>query len=368
MDAAKENYLRNIYFDPQKPASFSGVNKLYDYVKQEGEFNIRREEVEKWLQSQEVHTTNRLVKQNIKRRRVIVPNIDYMWDADVANLKDFSKQNNGIGYFLLVIDIMSRFVWCEPLKSPSGPNVKQAFINIFEEGRKPVNLRTDKGSEFNNELMQKLFKEGNINHFVTQNEVKANYAERAIQTVKGKIMRYLRAKQSHKWSDQLGNVTFSYNNTVHRSIKQKPASVTKEDENRLWKHLYLKNHPLPNKKKKKFFKFNIGEVVRISRLRHPFQRYYSDHWTTEFFYIHTRDFKQFIPAYTLKDYFGDPITGMFYEPELQRIYVDENTVYKIEKIEDTRTVRRKKESQIKWMGWPKKFNSWIPSSEVKDYK
>ena len=142
-------------------------------------------------------------------------------------MRDYSDENEGFGYFLLAIDIMSRFVWCQPMLTPSGEEVEKAFKNIFKDGRFPERIRTDQGTEFSNETVQDFFKSYEIEHFVTQNEVKANYAERAIQTIKGKIMRYIRAKQSLKWVDQLEKFTLSYNNTIHRSIKQTPASVTK---------------------------------------------------------------------------------------------------------------------------------------------
>ena len=77
----KEDYLKQIYFSPSRASSFGGVDKLYNYVKEKGKYNISRKEIEKWLKSQEVHTTNLLTKRFIKRRRVIVPYLDYLWDC-----------------------------------------------------------------------------------------------------------------------------------------------------------------------------------------------------------------------------------------------------------------------------------------------
>ena len=224
---------------------------------------------------------------------------------------------------------MSRFVWCQPVQSPSGENIVEVLQHIFKKGRIPERIRTDKGTEYSNEEVKELLKSYNIKHFVTQNEVKANYAERAIQTIKGKIFRYMRAKQTNKWVDQLQQFTQSYNNTYHRSIKQSPATVSKKDENKLWEILYSsKKLSLP---KKLSYKFKIGDIVRISHIRKPFQRYYSEHWTNEVFYVKDRNMQEYIPVYTLTDYAKDPIKGIFYEPELQKVHVDENTVYNIEK-------------------------------------
>lgn len=368
MDPEKQKYLNEIYFNPKKAASFSGINKLFHHVQKKRKFKFTREEIAKWLQSQEIHTTNRLVqRKRFKRRVVIAPYIDYMWDIDTASLKNYAKKNKQYGYFVLAIDIMSRFIWTIAIKTPSGEEIVKALKTFFKTGRVPELLRSDQGTEFKNEKVKKVYEVYNINHFVTQNEVKANYAERAIQTIKSKLVRYMRSKQTHKWIDALDDVTTAYNNTFHRSIRQTPGSVTKKDEVKLWKLLY-------NQKSKRTsvgehsFKFNINDVVRISRLRQSFQRYYSEHWSNELFIIRGRSMKQYIPTYTLTDYGSEPITGIFYESELQKVFVDENTTYRIEKVLKQRTMNRRKESLVKWLGWPTKFNSWIPTKDILSYK
>lgn len=361
----KENYLKQIYFNPSRPASFGGIDKLNQYVKEKGKYKISRKEIKNWLQSQEVHSTNLLPKYFTRRRRVIVPYIDYMWDIDTASLLDYAKENSGYGHFVLSIDIMSRFVWCVAVITPSGKQIKQALQNIFKSDRLPERVRTDKGTEYTNKQVETFFEENDIKHFVTQNEVKANYAERAIQTIKGKIMKYMRAKQTKEWVSQLQNITTSYNNTFHRSIKQSPASVTKKDENKIWEILYsLKKFPFP---KKVSYKFQKDDIVRISKLRQPFQRYYNEHWTNELFIIKDRNIQQYIPIYHLTDYAKEDIAGIFYENELQKVFVNENTVYNIEKVIKERINNGKKESLIRWVGWPKKFDSWILSREIKLY-
>lgn len=361
----RENYLKQIYYTPSRPASFGGVDKLYQYISNRRKYNISREDIKKWLQSQEVHSTNLLNKYYIKRRQVIVPYIDYMWEVDTASMRDYSKYNNDFGYFVILIDIMSRYVWGRAVKTPKGEQVKEVFKDVFKKGRQPERIRSDKGTEFTNKEVQSFLKDKNIKHFVTQNEVKANYVERSIRTIKGKIMRYMRAKHTKKWVDQLQNIINSYNNTYHRSIKQTPNSVDKKDENKLWELSYsLSKVSLP---KKLTYKFNIGDIVRISRLRQPFQRYYNEHWTNELFIIRERNMYQYIPTYQLTDYAKDLIEGIFYENELQKAYVDDKTTYNIEKIIKERMNNGVKESLIRWMGWPKKFDSWIPSKSVKKF-
>ena len=77
----------------------------------------------------------------------------------------------------------------------SGNEVVCALSKIFKE-RLPETMCLDKGTDFLGHKVQSLFKSYFICHFVTPNEVKANYAERAIKTIKGKIYKYVTYKQS----------------------------------------------------------------------------------------------------------------------------------------------------------------------------
>ena len=56
MNSAKEEYLKNLYFDPSHPASFSGPNKLYRIVKREGKFKIGKKNIKQWLQDQDEYS------------------------------------------------------------------------------------------------------------------------------------------------------------------------------------------------------------------------------------------------------------------------------------------------------------------------
>ena len=54
------------------------------------------------------------------QRRVNVNAIDEIWAADLIDMQEFSKDNNGIKYLLTVIDIFSKFVLIVPLKRKTG--------------------------------------------------------------------------------------------------------------------------------------------------------------------------------------------------------------------------------------------------------
>ena len=107
--------------------------------------------------------------------------------------------------------------------------------------------------------------------------------------------------------------------------------------------------------------FRVGDRVRISHARRPFKKGYLPQWTEEVFEV-TRVFQDSIgpTTYKLKELDGTLITGTFYQEELQKVHVDDDTVWRIEKV----LKRRGNRLYVQWKGWPKKYNSWFHRDQV----
>ncbi len=176
MVLSDEQYLSHIYYDPKHPASFSSPVKLYEAIKDEGKRKISLATIKKWLSGEDTYTFHRFIRKPFKRRHIIVDGIDSQWDMDVMDMQPNSKDNDGVKYILLAIDIFSRFVFLQPLHSRKAIDILTAMKVMYKK-RKPEFLRTDKGNEFVNAPVTKYLKDNGIVHFVTQNETKANYAE-----------------------------------------------------------------------------------------------------------------------------------------------------------------------------------------------
>ena len=99
----------------------------------------------------------------------------------------------------------------------------------------------------------------------------------------------------------------------------------------------------------------------------PIDREYSQKWTGELFKIDTRFIREGVPVYTILDWDGERVDGTFYEPELQPVTIDPTTEYRVEKILKRRVRNKRKEVLVRWLHWPKKYDSWIPEADVKDY-
>ena len=362
-----DTYLRNIYYNVISPASFSNLNKLWDYIKTEKNKpkNLSKAKLKKWLSYQDtvsVHTPSRL---NFPREKIIVSALDQAWDMDLADLGNLKKYNDNITFILVVIDLLSRYCWLRPLKTKKAEEVQQAIKDIFnQDGRKPLRLRSDSGREFNNKILKDYLQTKDVHYFTTFSEKKANYAERLIRTIKGKLFKFMYDRQTFRYVDVLQDIAISYNNTIHSSIKMAPANVTKNNDLELYMQIYM---PYVNKIARKAikFSFNVGDWVRVSHSKHPFSKSYDEQFSEEIFTIRDR-ISSFPPRYLLEDSLGENIEGSFYEQELVFVPRDDDREYKIEKIIKYRKLNTK-EALVKWYGYSAKFNTWVPVNQVKSY-
>ena len=67
-------------------------------------------------------------------------------------------------------------------------------------------------------------------------------------------------------------------------------------------------------------------------------------------------------TYRIKDTKDELIKGSFYEPELQ---ATKQSSFRVEKILKRRKTKSgKKEVYVKWLGYSKDFNQWIPEEDI----
>ena len=352
-----DDYLSSVYYDPKRPGGFGGAERLYKDVKKEGKFAISRKEIKEWLMKQDTYTLHKPMRRHFKRNRVIVGGIDQQWQMDLADMQSMQTFNDGYRYLLVCIDVFSKYEWVVPLKDKTGPTLVEAFKVITASGRKPEKIMTDQGTEFLNKHFRALMKEEDIELYNTYNETKASIVERLIRTLKTKMWRYFTAKKTMRYVDMLPDMVHSYNHSVHRSIKTKPVDVTAENEKKVWHTLY--DHDTVKNVK---YKFKIGDQVRISKMKLTFEKGYLPNFSKEIFTI-SKQIPCDPPVYKLKDLDGEELKGTFYEKELQKI-IKEDDVYEIEKILKKRGRGNNVHYLVKWLGYPNKFNSWVPASEL----
>ena len=108
---------------------------------------------------------------------MVVFGIDEQWAADLVEVQTL-RYNKGSRYLLTVVNVFSKYAWVRRLPYKTGEQVKKAFVDIFKEGCKPLNIQTDDGKEFCNKTVSDLFETHNINHFSTHGDTKSSVVER----------------------------------------------------------------------------------------------------------------------------------------------------------------------------------------------
>ena len=112
------------------------------------------------------------------------------------------------------------------------------------------------------------------------------------------------------------------------------------------------------------YAFKVDDKVQISTIRKPFQREYETKWSAEIFKIQQRFLRQGLPIYNIVDWDDQPVEGTFYQKELQKVVATAENLFKIEHVIKYKGHGKNKEALVKWKGWPKMFNSWIPASSL----
>ena len=164
--------------------------------------------------------------------------------------------------------------------------------------------------------------------------------------------------------DHLQDFANSYNKSRHSSIGMAPENVSKENEVRVWHQLYWPSAQPQTKTPK--FKFQVGDYVRLTYLRRAFHREYDQNWTGEIFKVSRKYIRGGLPIYNVQDFNHEDIQGSFYQDELQHVIIKDDQLWKVDKILKQRKRRGKTEYLIRWLYWPKSFDSWVDANDIVD--
>ena len=248
--------LKNYYYNVEEDSSFSNAQILFKKAKKRFP-NLKLTDVKEWLNSQDVHQISKRPKR-VRTNPIVSKTIDHIWQADLVEIKNF-KENDNIKYLLVCIDNLSKFLWVRKLVNKKKETILTAFDDIISRsGSKPHILSTDSGSEFRNFLFKNYCKDRKIHQFMVKAPRKAYLAERVIQTIEGKIQKYLLFHDNLRFIDVIDKIVLNYNNTRHSRTHFKPIDVTHLNEREVFQHLYKKRHEMEAQL------FEVGDRVRVS--------------------------------------------------------------------------------------------------------
>ncbi|CAD6239803.1 GSCOCG00012570001-RA-CDS, partial [Cotesia congregata] len=202
-----DNSTPKQYYDPSNPMSYSGARNLVEKFKK----NIPEEKINDWLATQDAYTRHRPTRRKVPRLHYNVNNIDDVWEADLVKIKFLKTYDDGVSFILVVIDVLSKYVWVEPLldKTARNPDVKAAVV------------------------------------------------ERVNRTLKERMWRYFTHRKTYRYIDILQQLVEAYNHTKHSSIRMEPAAVTLSNAKEALMNIQKKFPKV--KLRKKPFKYKVND-------------------------------------------------------------------------------------------------------------
>jgi hypothetical protein len=289
-------------------------------------------------------------------RRVNVFSLNDIFTADIVDMNDRIQHNNGIRYILVVMDVKSRYAWAFPLKNKDAKTVGNAFSELFDKLKiTPKHLWVDQGGEFYNKDFEKYLKSKGVELYSTFGDHKASMIERFNRTLKTWMYKAFVANNSNDWVSILPELISKYNNKKHSSISVSP-NVAYKDPTKIQERVRKINGIDQT--------FKVGDLVRVAVKKLTFEKSYTANWSVELFTIDEVLNTNPI-TYTLKDLNGEKIKGSFYTNELQKTKFTE-PVYLVNEILKERTVGKKKQLFVSWVGYRDNMNSWVDVKDVMD--
>jgi len=313
-------YIKRQWFNKHQPGSYDA---FYGFWKNKKLRDIER--VKENLRQIKTYTIHAPIRKKFRRRSAMITVIDHTWTSDLIDYQSLSNipGNRKFKFVLVVVDCFSKFLWTEPLKNKTATAVRDGFKAIFRRTkRRPLKLWTDKGKEYYGRVLLQFLDQNNIEIYSTQSITKANIAERKVGQIKTKLARIFTKKGKAVWLDELATLTNTLNNTYHRSIKRTPNQVNDKNEGEVLMTLFQHLVGIPRKKKK----FQVSDLVRVSRFKSVFEKGYTANYSTEVFRV--KEVRESIPVttYKLEDLNSPPedLGGHYYEEEL--ILVGQNSI------------------------------------------
>ena len=280
-------------------------------------------------------------------------NVIYEWSL--------SAENDGVKYILTIIDVFTRYAYCEPLQDKSARSVTSKLETIFNRlGVLPKVFCTDKGSEFNNRYTQNFLKSHKIKFFYAQTEPKAAVVERFQKTFQLLIYKYLVENETYRYLDFLQRLMRNYNETPHSFLDN--LSPAKAENPKNWDNVASSHskHYSRIRTKKIAPRFKKGDVVRVSLKKSKFKRAYDISHSYQRYLIHEVNTAKLVPLYILKNEHNQILTGKFYGNQLVKINLKTYRGYPI----DERKGKKSKEYLFRFTGYDKSYDMWLPDSQL----
>lgn len=331
------------------------------------------------------------------------------WAIDLGQGPASIKNDSGANYFLVMVDVCTRFCILKPIVKKTASEIAQALIDVFSTFGYPAVLQSDNGTEFSNSLIKDLNDAMGVNHrFITPLKASTNgLAERYVQSTK-KMLRKATMGIGKNWDFYLPSIQLALNNQISKRLDSTPFSLMfarnlntiKDLKHKHQKRInmphmtveellkrvdYMSDIVFPAIIEKNAVKMNLAEqsfnknhnLVEFSPGEFVMTRLQSSdgNLTPVYEGPYTVVRKTTGGSYVLRDDTGVLMDRNYGPYELKLVskeeVVDSNVgnlekSYEVEAIMDHRGSVRNREYLVRWKHYSSDWDDWIPSNKFND--
>jgi transposase InsO family protein len=355
-----EKRIARAYRKPGHPIAFSAPAAVARH------FGISERKARRILEYTEGYTRHREYKRPARYNPYYVHGRRQEVQADLVDMSVLARENRSVKFLLVLIDIFTKRLWVHALPNKRGGTVAaklRAWLRLLRT--KPKKLKTDRGLEFTNALVQHLLRQAGVEWEAATGTMKACFCERVNKSLQILIYKYLTENETLSYIDVLPQLVATYNKRGHRTLEGMSPLMADKVANEGRVQAILHQQYADRAGRRRTAKFRVGDMVRVKTQPKKVSssaRAYAEQFKGEYFRVVRINRTLPIPMYYLRSYdTGEIIKDGFYAEELQRQRGD---VYKIERVIRRRTRNGVREIYVKWLHFGPHWNEWIPESAV----
>ena len=279
--------LKQLYEDN----GFPGAKKLYGIARRNG-IQTTMKEVKEFVESHAVHQVHKKPTEpnKLSYHPIVAPHPFFNVQADLIDMSNYYKSNDGMKWILIVVDIFTRLAYAEPLQDKTADIVKDGIRKILQQIHQHVSvITTDEGKEFQGGFEKELKQKETMHDVIeTGNHRELGVVDRFTRTLKEKIYKHFTNSKSTRWIDVLKTYIKNYNDTEHEVFKDEytPNEALKHETN----VLFMQSERVKDKTVEKKG-FNVGDTVRILEKKDVFGKGYESNFSREIYKITKKEGK-----------------------------------------------------------------------------
>ena len=266
MNAPIQEQLQELY----EANGFPGIAKLYSIVKQH-KLKIPLKDVSDFVNNNEVSQLHKRTKK-VKGRHITTTGPQTEYQIDLLDMQKFAKNNKGMKWVLICVDIFTRRAEAVAIKTKSTEDTLEGLETIIKKLGKPQIIASDNGGEFKG-AVAKWLKHQHILHKTNEilDHKVLGIIDRFSQTLKNMLYKYFTKSQTTEWLTVLPKFIKAYNSTIHSSLGISPNDAEKypTDTRNIHYKRMLDNSTAEESK------IHIGDFVRVKKFKETFDRGYT---------------------------------------------------------------------------------------------